>query len=117
MIVGKNSIKIKIKDFFPCRSRLTLGQKFVFKEILPPCGTCRYLYSSYAIGLTRVTLKISELLMPTHHACVHVCTVRVILVYNDSSDLLSVVLEEPGGVGVDIISDPGGRLAYVFHTT
>lgn len=46
-------------------------------------------FSSYAIALKLVTLKISELLLPT----------------------------QPGGLGVDIILDPGGRLAWVFHTT
>ncbi|XP_008298347.1 quinone oxidoreductase-like protein 1 isoform X2 [Stegastes partitus] len=35
---------------------------------------------------------------------------RVIPVYNDSSDLLSVVLEETGGLGVDIVIDSGVRL-------
>lgn len=47
--------------------------------------------------------------MLTHHTYVLVCTVRVIPVYNGSSDLLSVVLEETGGLGVDIIVDSGGR--------
>lgn len=74
-------------------------------------------YSSYAIALKLVTLKISEFLLPTHHACVHVCTIRVIPVYNGSSELLPAVLEEPGGLGVNIILDPGGRLACVIHTT
>uniref|UniRef100_A0A3Q3GCL0 Crystallin, zeta (quinone reductase)-like 1 n=1 Tax=Labrus bergylta TaxID=56723 RepID=A0A3Q3GCL0_9LABR len=35
---------------------------------------------------------------------------KVIPVYKDSSDLLSVVLEETGGLGVDIIIDSGVRL-------
>ncbi|KAM7385236.1 hypothetical protein PAMP_001329 [Pampus punctatissimus] len=35
---------------------------------------------------------------------------RVIPVYNDSSDLLPVVLEETGGLGVDIVIDSGVRL-------
>lgn len=47
--------------------------------------------------------------MLTHHAYALVCTARVIPVYNGSSELLSVVLEETGGLGVDIIVDSGGR--------
>ncbi|KAM3605851.1 uncharacterized protein V6R79_006074 [Siganus canaliculatus] len=35
---------------------------------------------------------------------------RVIPVYDDSKDLLSVVLEETGGLGVDIVIDSGVRL-------
>ncbi|CAJ1066791.1 quinone oxidoreductase-like protein 1 [Xyrichtys novacula] len=35
---------------------------------------------------------------------------RVIPVYKDSSDLVSVVLEETGGLGVDIVIDSGVRL-------
>ncbi|KAM9847819.1 quinone oxidoreductase-like protein 1 isoform 2-T4 [Aulostomus maculatus] len=35
---------------------------------------------------------------------------RVIAVYEDSSDLLSAVLEETGGLGVDIVIDSGVRL-------
>lgn len=34
---------------------------------------------------------------------------KVIPVYKDSSDLLSVVLEETGGLGVDIVIDSGGK--------
>lgn len=32
--------------------------------------------------------------------------------YNGSSDLLSVVLEETGGLGVDIVIDSGGKHIY-----
>lgn len=32
--------------------------------------------------------------------------------YKDSSDLLSVVLEETGGLGVDIVIDSGGKHIY-----
>uniref|UniRef100_A0A3Q0SB89 Crystallin, zeta (quinone reductase)-like 1 n=1 Tax=Amphilophus citrinellus TaxID=61819 RepID=A0A3Q0SB89_AMPCI len=35
---------------------------------------------------------------------------RVIPVYNDSSDLLSAVMEETGGLGVDVVVDSGVRL-------
>lgn len=42
--------------------------------------------------------------------CVFVCEARVIPVYKDSSDLLPVVLEETGGLGVDIVIDSGVRL-------
>nr|XP_033491701.1 quinone oxidoreductase-like protein 1 isoform X2 [Epinephelus lanceolatus] len=35
---------------------------------------------------------------------------KVIPVYNDSSDLLAVVLEETGGLGLDIVIDSGVRL-------
>lgn len=34
---------------------------------------------------------------------------RVIQVYNGSSDLLPLVLEETGGLGVDIVIDSGGK--------
>lgn len=47
--------------------------------------------------------------MLTHHTYVIVCAARVIPVYNGSSDLLAVVLEETGGLGVDVIVDSGGR--------
>lgn len=67
-------------------------KKNVFKEILPPCGTCRYRYSSGGIALKRVTLKSK-------------CVIG-------SSDLLSAVLEEPGELGVDIILDPCLHLAH-----
>jgi len=33
-------------------------------------------------------------------------------VHNDSSDLLSVVMEETGGLGVDMVVDSGGKKAY-----
>lgn len=46
--------------------------------------------------------------MLTHHTYVLVCAARVIPVYNGSSDLLAVVLEETGGLGVDVIVDSGG---------
>lgn len=36
------------------------------------------------------------------------CKAKVIPVYDNSSDLLSVVLEETGGLGVDIVVDSGG---------
>lgn len=38
------------------------------------------------------------------------CKAKVIPAYDDSSDLLSVVLEETGGLGVDIVVDSGGNL-------
>lgn len=41
--------------------------------------------------------------------CVSVCEARVIPVYNDSSDLLSAVMEETGGLGVDVVVDSGGK--------
>ena len=34
---------------------------------------------------------------------------RVIPVYNGSSELLPLVLEETGGLGVDIVIDSGGK--------
>lgn len=37
------------------------------------------------------------------------CEAKVIPVYNGSSDLLPVVLEETGGLGVDIVIDSGGE--------
>lgn len=40
------------------------------------------------------------------------CKAKVIPVYDDSSDLLSVVLEETGGLGVDIVVDSGGKHVY-----
>lgn len=40
---------------------------------------------------------------------VTVCKARVIPVYNGLSDLLSVVLEETGGLGVDIVIDSRGK--------
>lgn len=39
---------------------------------------------------------------------------KVIPVYNDSSDLLSVVLEETGGLGVDIVIDSGGKHLFFY---
>lgn len=41
--------------------------------------------------------------------CIFVREARVIPVYNDS-DLLPVVLEETGGLGVDIVVDSGGKI-------
>lgn len=35
---------------------------------------------------------------------------KVIPVYDGSSDLLSVLMEETGGLGVDIVVDSGGKL-------
>lgn len=41
--------------------------------------------------------------------CVFMCEARVIPVYNSSSELLSAVMEETGGLGVDIVVDSGGK--------
>lgn len=35
---------------------------------------------------------------------------KVIPVYDGSSDLLSVLMEETGGLGVDIVVDSGGKV-------
>lgn len=45
--------------------------------------------------------------------CVFVCKAKVIPVYDGSPDLLSVVLEETGGLGVDIVIDSGGKHIYM----
>lgn len=45
--------------------------------------------------------------------CTFLCEARVIPVDNSSSDLLSVVLEETGGLGVDIIIDSGGKNIFL----
>lgn len=59
---------------------------------------------------TQVTWCNCKCLFISHtHTHVLVCTARVIPVYSGSSDLLSVVLEETGGLGVDVIVDSGGR--------
>lgn len=51
-----------------------------------------------------------EFQMPTNGImCVLVCKAKVIPVYDCSSDLVSVVLEETGGLGVDIFVDSGGK--------
>lgn len=47
-----------------------------------------------------------------HWITVFLCKAKVIPVYDDSSDLLSVVLEETGGLGVDIVVDSGGKHVY-----
>lgn len=47
--------------------------------------------------------------------CSFLCEARVIPVDNGSSDLLSVVLEETGGLGVDIIIDSGGKNIFLFE--
>lgn len=44
-----------------------------------------------------------------HASCVFLNEARVIPVYNGSSDLLSVVMEETGGLGVDVVVDSGGK--------
>lgn len=48
--------------------------------------------------------------------CVCVRKAKVIPVYDDVSDLLSVVLEETGGLGVDIVIDSGGMCFSHNHT-
>lgn len=44
------------------------------------------------------------------------CKAKVIPVYNSTSDLLPVVLEETGGLGVDIVIDSGGKHIFLIHT-
>ncbi len=44
---------------------------------------------------------------------VFVCKAKVIPVYNGSSDLLPVILEETGGLGVDIVIDSGGKTSQL----
>lgn len=48
--------------------------------------------------------------------CVFVPEARVIQVYNGSSDLLPLVLEETGGLGVDIVIDSGGKNTHLLLT-
>lgn len=43
------------------------------------------------------------------------CEAKVIPVYDGSSDLLSVVMEETGGLGVDIVVDSGGTFFFLNH--
>lgn len=38
-----------------------------------------------------------------------VCKAKVIPVFNGPSDLLPAVVEETGGLGVDIVIDSGGK--------
>lgn len=42
------------------------------------------------------------------------CEAKVIPVYDGSSDLLSVVMEETGGLGVDIVVDSGGTFFFLI---
>lgn len=42
------------------------------------------------------------------------CEAKVIPVYDGSSDLLSVVMEETGGLGVDIVVDSGGKFFFLI---
>lgn len=67
---------------------------------LPPC--CKRL-------ITLETSTASVWTMSSSRHYVSVCVAKVIPVYDDVSDLLSVVLEETGGLGVDIVIDSGGR--------
>lgn len=45
------------------------------------------------------------------------CEARVIPVYNTSSELLSAVMEETGGLGVDIVVDSGGKKIKLLFLT
>lgn len=47
--------------------------------------------------------------------CIVIFEARVIPVYNGSSDLLSQVLEETGGLGVDILVDAGGKKNHSLY--
>lgn len=49
--------------------------------------------------------------------CVFMCEARVIPVYNSSSELLSAVMEEAGGLGVDIVVDSGGKKIKLLFLT
>lgn len=64
-----------------------------------------------AIPVMRRYYKTDSLM--TSCFCVFVCEAKVIPVYDGSPDLLSVVLEETGGLGVDIVIDSGGKHMYM----
>lgn len=51
------------------------------------------------------------------HICVFMCEARVIPVYKSSSELLSAVMEETGGLGVDIVVDSGGKKIKLLFLT
>lgn len=79
---------------------------------LIPCFASLPVCASLSVPFTRQNLSFSS--CHVGDSCSIVFAARVIPVHTGSSDLLPVVLEETGGLGVDIVIDSGGKSVTFF---